>query len=271
VIGVGLKAVQGYRRLFPRPKPLIGMIPLPPLPGCPDHPGMDAVIGAALADLAALESAGFDAVLIENDNDQPHAIGVSAEIREAFAVVAGRVVDRARMPVGMEILYDMEATVAVARQVGAAFARLDVFVDAVETRWGVVPASAAAITAHRRDPDARDPLLLTDLHVKHARLLAARSLRESAIESVARGSAGLIVTGDWTGRPPSLADLRTAKEAAGDTPVVIGSGLTVANAPALLRVADAAIVGTSLKTGGRMDREQAAALAAAVEALRASP
>lgn len=259
---------EAFWRRFPRPKPLIGMIPLPPLPGYPDHPGMPAVIEAALADLAALEAAGFDAVLIENDNDQPHAIGVLSAIKESFAEVAARVVANANVPVGMEIIYDMEATVAVAHRTGCAFVRLDVFADAVETRWGEIPASAETVAALRRELGARDLLLFTDVHVKHARLLRNRSLAHSAADSIACGSDGLIVTGDWTGKPPSLDDLRTAREAAAGAPVIIGSGLTVENAPELLRAADAAIVGTALKTDGRMDQAKAAALAAVVAPLR---
>src|SRR4051794_33699196 len=110
--------VSRFKTLFPRNKALIGMIPLPPMPGYPDHPGVEAVFAAALADLAALEAAGFDGVLIENDNDQPHTIGVSPLYGEVFAGVVQRVVERARVPVGMEIIYDMKATVALAEQAG---------------------------------------------------------------------------------------------------------------------------------------------------------
>lgn len=260
---------EALRRCFPQAKPLIGMIPLPPMPGYPAHPGMEAVVAAALADLAALEAAGFDGVLIENDNDRPHAIGAPAAVRDAFAEVVARVVERARVPVGLELLYDTEATVAVAHETGAAFVRLDVFVDAVETRWGIVPASAARVAELRRDLGEGGPLLLTDVHVKHARLLAAKPLADSAREAVARGSDGLIVTGGWTGEPPSPADLGAARDAAGGVPIVVGSGLTAANAPELLAVADAAVVGTSLKTDGRMDRAKAAGLAAVVARVRA--
>jgi membrane complex biogenesis BtpA family protein len=258
-----------FRRRFPREKPLIGMIALPPLPGYPAHPGMDGLIAAALADLAALEAAGFDAVLIENDHDQPHTIGVGPELVEAFAHVVAAVIARARVAVGLELLYDMGATVALAHRLGAAFVRLDVFADAVETRWGTVPACAAAISEQRRAFGADEFLLLTDVHVKHARLLRERSLADSVRDALAHGSDGVIVTGSWTGKPPTLGDLRAAREAAGDAPVIVGSGLTAENAPGLLAVADAAIVGTALQTAGRIDPGKAAALVAAVAPLRA--
>src|SRR4051794_9308468 len=106
-----------FTSLFTGPKPLIGMVPLLPLPGYAEHPGRDALIEAALADLDALQRAGFDAALVENDNDQPHQIGVTTEIREAFAVVMTQLVGASRIPIGMEIIYDMEATVTVAHEV----------------------------------------------------------------------------------------------------------------------------------------------------------
>jgi membrane complex biogenesis BtpA family protein len=259
---------QAFRRVFPRPKPLIGMIHLPPLPGYPDHPGMSGLIRRALLDLSALESAGFDAVLVENDNDRPHHVRVPAVTRNAFADVMHAIVAAARVPVGMEIIYDMPATVTVAYEVGARFVRLDVFVDAVETRWGVVPAAAAETTSLRQELGARDLVFLTDVHVKHARLLTEKPLARSAAESVAAGADGLIITGDWTGEPPTIEDCQTARVAAPDVPIVIGSGVNAANAADLLGQADAAIVGTSIKSGDGVDAAKAAALASVVEPLR---
>jgi hypothetical protein len=244
------------------------MIHLPPLPGYPDHPGMPELVQKALTDLATLESAGFDGVLVENDNDQPHQIGVTATIRDAFAEVMRAVVAAARIPVGMEIIYDMLATVAVAHDVGARFVRLDVFVDTVDTRWGFVPAAAEATTALRRDLGAEDLIFLTDVHVKHARLVAEKSLRQSAAEAVTSGADGLIITGDWTGEPPTAADCLAAREVASGIPIVIGSGLSADNAADLFHLADAAIVGTSIKRGDHIDPAKATALVSFVDQLR---
>jgi uncharacterized protein len=261
---------SAFRHLFTRPLPLIGMIHLAPLPGYPTHPGMPNLIQKALTDLTTLERAGFDAVLVENDNDQPHQIGVTPEIRTAFAEVMRAVIATAHIPVGMEIIYDMPATVAVAHDVGARFVRLDVFADAVETRYGIVPAAATTTTNLRQTLGAQDLLLLTDVHVKHAKLLSDRSLHRSATESLALGSDGLIITGDWTGNPPTIEDLQQAQASANGAPVIIGSGLNPTNAPDLLAHADAAIVGTSIKTGDTVDPHKAAEFVAIVEHLRAA-
>ena len=58
----------------------------------------------------------------------------------------------------------------------------------------------------------------------------------------------------------------------GELPVLVGSGLTVDNAPTLLARADGAIVGTALKRDGRVeepvDEARVAKLRAAIDGLR---
>jgi membrane complex biogenesis BtpA family protein len=247
---------------------LIGMIHLPPSPGYPDHPGKQAVIAKALQDLHTLECAGFDAVLVENDTDQPAQIGVSQHVAKAFSQIMEQVLAHAHIPVGMEIIYDMQQTVMVAGKVKADFVRLDVFVDSVSTRWGVVVAEPLAIQKLIRQLGPSGPTLLTDIHVKHATLLdTTKSLEQSSQEALNHGSQGLIVTGDWTGHAPDLMDCQRVFTVARTTPVIIGSGLTVENAADLFQFADAAIVGTSIKTGEYVDLAKATQLAQFVHQL----
>ena len=84
-------------------------------------------------------------------------------------------------------------------------------------------------------------------------MIEPRPLAESAALAQRRAADAIIVTGYLTGVPPDPGDLRTARQGAGDVPVLIGSGLDDANAAALVAEADGAIVGTSLKTGQSID------------------
>lgn len=248
---------------------LIGMIHLPPSPGYSNHPGVEAVIAKALQDLHTLETAGFDAVLVENDTDQPAQIGVTLQVAEAFAQVMERVMAEAKIPVGMEIIYDMFQTIRLATRVKADFVRLDVFVDSVSTRWGVVQADPIAIQKLVQSFGSKGPILLTDIHVKHGTMIdAKKSLKQSAVEALEYGSQGLIVTGDWTGQAPDLADCQEVFKVAHSTPVIIGSGLTVENAHTLFQFADGAIVGTSIKTGMFVDLAKAKKLAQLVHGMK---
>jgi uncharacterized protein len=70
-------------------------------------------------------------------------------------------------------------------------------------------------------------------------------------ELLSRGCAdAVIVTGAATGHTTSLDDLKTAKEAAGNSPVFAGSGVDVKNVADVMKIADGAIVGTAFKKEG---------------------
>lgn len=241
--------------LFSAKKPLIGMIHLPALPGYPSHPGMEKVIEKALKDLATLEAAGFDGALVENDNDQPHQIGVNPMIKKAFKEVMEALIRQAKIPVGMEIIYDMKATLEVATEVGAQFVRFDVFVDNVQTQWGRIDAQAEELKKLKKDI-----FFMTDIQVKHATMLDKKSIVQSAKESIEQGSDALIITGTWTGKAPHLQDLIDVRKVSGNTPLFIGSGLDQDNANILLEKSDGAIVGTSIKIGEYVDLKKATLL-----------
>lgn len=257
-----------YKKLFSTTKPMIGMIHLPPLPGYPAHPGMDAVVKKALVDLKTLVEAGFDGVLVENDNDQPHQIGVSDEIKIAFTQVIEELVKNASIPVGMEIIYDMKATLEVAYTSQADFVRFDVFIDTVETKWGLIQAQAEELVALKKKLHVKDLLIFTDIHVKHAKMLEHKLISQSAIDAIGAGADGLIVTGNWTGQAPTKQDCLAIKKVADDIPVLIGSGLDIQNVTELLSIVDGAIVGTSIKTGEYMDLQKAKKLIEEVKKVR---
>jgi hypothetical protein len=89
--------------------------------------------------------------------------------------------------------------------------------------------------------------------VKYARMMVERSLEESSRLAREAGADAVVVTGTRTGEPPALPAIEDARRGAGDVPVLVGSGLSAANAGSLLSVADGAIVGTSLKRGEAID------------------
>lgn len=256
-----------FNQLFGQNKPLIGMIHLPPLAGYPEHPGMNAVIQKACKDLETLQEAGFDAVLVENDNDQPHQINVPDDVVVAFRLVMETLLKQAAIPVGMEIIYDMPKTLKVAHSVSAQFVRFDVFVDDVITEWGTIPAQADQLMKKYVNITRNRPLVIADVHVKHSTILTNKSLVSSALETIDKGAHCIIVTGDWTGRSPALPDCKALKAALPDTPVLIGSGFSDKNAQKLLPYCDGIIVGSSIKTGNNIDLKKASHLVKKVREL----
>jgi membrane complex biogenesis BtpA family protein len=157
--------------------------------------------------------------------------------------------------VGVNVLRnDARAALGICACTGATFLRVNVHVGSMLTDQGVLTGRAAE-TLRERGRLCPDVVLAADVHVKHARPLAAESLEEAARETVERGGADvLIVSGTRTGAPPEAQDLERLRETLSGTPLWIGSGLDADNAARLLAMADGAIVGTALKEGGRVSQ-----------------
>ena len=97
--------------------------------------------------------------------------------------------------------------------------------------------------------------IFADVLVKHAQPIGAPDLQMVVQETIERGLAdGVIISGEATGNPPSISDLKHAAEAAGRKPVFIGSGASWDNIPELIHYANGAIVSSSLKRKGKIDQ-----------------
>ena len=99
-----------------------------------------------------------------------------------------------------------------------------------------------------------------DVQVKHSGPLAPRPLQEEVEDTLQRAQAdAVIVTGARTAQPASARELSEAKQAAGEAPVLVGSGVTADNVAEWANLADGFIVGSSLKVNGQaqqpVDRE----------------
>ena len=244
--------------LFKREKNiLIGMIHLSPLLSIQGYPGMHTLIDEALADLNALEKAGFDAVLIENEHDKPHTEYANQAQIASFTVVAQEICRRATIPVGVQVmLNDWIASCAIAKAVGATFTRLDVFVDDVICEWGEINPDPEKIITYKNSiyPEL---FLLTDIQVKYKTMVTPRPLVESAKLALKHSSDGLIITGEATGSETPLRKIKEVRDAYPSTPLFVGAGIAPQNSIEQLSVAHGAIVGTSIKTKGRIDYEKA--------------
>jgi len=242
------------------------MVHLDALPGAPDFEGdMEVVVRRAAADAAVLAEAGFDAVMVENFYDAPFFKDglppetVAGLTRCALAVRAAA----PELVLGINALRnDARAALGIAAAVGAAFIRVNVLTGAMVTDQGLIEGCAAELIRHRRALGA--PIaVLADVAVKHASPLAPLDLTQSARDMVYRGKAdALIVSGSGTGQPTPKGRLQTVRQAVPGVPVFIGSGVR----PETVDVdsADGFIVGTALKSDGRVELERCGAMRAAI-------
>jgi len=249
-----------FRALFNAPLPVFGMLHAPPLPGAPGFDGnLAALRERVLADADALADGGVHALMLENFGDTPFFPGrVPAETVAHLTALAVLVRARSGLPLGINVLRnDGLSALAIADAVGAQMIRVNVLTGARVTDQGVVSGIAHELLRLRSTlcagrSGAAAPLILADASVKHsAPLGAARPIQHEVADLFSRGGAdAVVVSGAATGAPTDPDEVRRVRQAAGDRPVLVGSGVTAANVAAFVGVADAIIVGASLKTDG---------------------
>src|SRR5262249_56101852 len=131
---------------------------------------------------------------------------------------------------------------AIAAATGAAFIRVNVHTGAMVTDQGIIEGRAAE-TLRRRAALAPNVLIFADHMVKHAAPLTDVDEVQAAKDLRQRGLAdAIIISGRETGVEPDLERFARVR-AAIDAPLLVGSGLTEANAAAFSD-ADGPILGT---------------------------
>lgn len=233
---------------------LVGMVHLLPLPGSPGYAGsMDAVLETALSDAAALASAGFPALMIENFGDIPfYAESVPAETVAAMTMAVESVAKATSVPFGVNVLRnDLLSALGIAAATGAAFVRVNVLTGLMYTDQGPIVGRAAE-ALRKRQTLAPTVEIWADIMVKHSAAPFGIDARQSASDTVERGLAdAVIVSGTGTGAEPDIHEATIIRAAVpADTRVVIGSGAKVDNLSKLLDVADSVIVGSAVKVDG---------------------
>jgi membrane complex biogenesis BtpA family protein len=256
-------------------KTLYGVVHLPALPGSPDSRlSLEAIEARALKDSRAYARAGFDGLVLENFGDAPFwPERVGPETVAAMSRIARAIrLDQPGLALGVNVLRnDGEAALAVAAAAEAEFIRVNVLSGVSHSDQGTLTGRAAAILRLRRQLDSA-VRIFADVDVKHAVMAAHRDPLHQAEDLVERaGADALLVSGRATGEAPdgALVDRLAARFPA--IPVLVGSGLSAANAGLLLARAAGALVGTAVKQGrltrNPVDSAEAVALVAAVRAL----
>lgn len=238
-----------HRRI---PGGALGMVHLPALPGAPRWQGdMERVLDLALADANALVEGGFRSLMVENYQDIPFHPGRVPAV--TVAAMTAVITEIRRVfpdhPLGVNVLRnDVASALGIAVATGASFVRVNVHTGAMVTDQGSIEGQAWHTLRLRRELGADKVAILADLRVKHARPLAERPLAEEAQDLRLRGLAdAIILTGVATGSGASATELALVREVLPECPLIIGSGLTAATVSEFFPLADAGIVGSSLK------------------------
>jgi uncharacterized protein len=241
-----------FRQLFPK-KPIIGMIHMPPLPGSPNNKlSMKQLIDFALSETDKLERAGLDACIVENVGDvpllkedlPPYTVAAVANVTEA-------VVHNTKMKVGVNMLRNAcEEALSIAHVAGAHFIRCNILIGAYATDQGIIEGCAARIARMKKELNS-GVLVFGDVHVKHAYPIFNVEIEYAAQDLAERGGAdAVIVSGPRSPIPPPFERVKKVRDAI-DKPVLIGSGISLANVKQFYQKSDGIIIGEpDFKVGG---------------------
>jgi membrane complex biogenesis BtpA family protein len=258
-------------RILP-PKAMIACVHLLPTPGAPGYRGdVEEIYTTALAEAEIFLRNGVDALIVENFRDRPfHPGTVPPETTAMIAGVTREIVRLAEVPVGVAVLRnDAAAALAIAVATGASFIRVNVHTGAVLAEQGVVSGSAHETLRLRRALGS-DVAIWADAKVKHSRPFAYPDLR-TEVRDLSTLAEAVIVSGEVTGVATDPQDLFTARTVT-TTPLLVGSGVTEENLPAIHDAADGFIVGSHFKVDGvptnPVDETRVKSLMTALSALR---
>jgi membrane complex biogenesis BtpA family protein len=240
-------------KLFGRPKPVIAMMHLPPLPGRPmfdSKRGMEAIVDSLRRDLDILQKGGVDGLLFCNEGDRPYPFHTDRAPIAAMAAAIGELRPHIWLPYGVDLLWDPLAAIAVAQAVRASFVR-EVFTGVYDSDMGLWQTDAAATLDYRHTIGADAVRLFFNIEPEFARPVAQRPIGSLAHSVVVSSLAdAILISGAMAGAEADLSHIQEAKEAIPATPVLANTGVKIETVRATLAVADGVIVGTGLKCDG---------------------
>ncbi len=244
--------MTAFRGRFAARKPILGMLHLGG-----DDPGDR--LSRALEEARIMAGEGIDGLVIEN------YFGDADDVER----VLERLAPLALGPrIGVNVLHDDARAFTLARGYPVDFLQIDSICGHLppdqDTGFAEGLAEARASVA---------ALLFGGVRFKYQPVLSGRTEEEDLRLGAARCDA-LVVTSDATGQETDPDKIRRFRAATGGrVPIIVGAGMTEANAASQLALADGAIVGSWLKEGhvdkGRLSAAHVARFMAAVRRARA--
>jgi len=252
--------------VFGREKVVLASVYLPPLPGSPRasrQASVATMVASVSQEVAILRAGGVDGVIFGNQHDVPYCSGVGPETVALATEIISRVADAEPIPFGISLFWDVKASLAVARAVGARFVR-GVFSGAYAGEMGLWQVDAGTIMRYRDAIGAGDVKAMFFVRPIYCRALAERPLPDWCWDSVhGSGADAITVGGPAVGLAPDLAEVRRAKAGVPKTPLLVNNGATKENIGDMFSVCDGVVVASTMRVGGRFDPGQVADFMAA--------
>lgn len=247
--------------VFAVPKPVIAMLHLSALPGDPGYDtaaGIHAIVDRAKSELDALQSGGVDGVMISNEFSLPYLTKTEPITAICMARIVTELLSDMTVPYGVNVLWDGRASIDLAMATGAQFVR-EIFTGVYASDFGLWNTNIGEVARHRHRIGADHVKLLFNIVPESASYIAERDLAAITATTVfATLPDAICVSGRTAGAPTDGNTLRIVKEAAGDVPVFVNTGVRADNAADQLAIADGAVVGTYFKDNGVFENRASA-------------
>jgi uncharacterized protein len=240
---------QTFTGLFGSSKYIIAAVHFLPLPGSPAYDregGMKKIILRAKQDAKILADQGVQALLFTNEADMPYEQRLSQEGIAAFTAALIEAKQGLSLPFGVNVLIDVMSGLSIAHATGASFIR-GLFSGCYVTNMGMIENQGPAVFRARSNIGVRKPYFIHNLSSILGPQLIDRPAEieaKSIIENTPVDGFTLPACD-----PEKFQKVRTA---AGDYPLIVGSGISSSNVQSLLENSDGVIVATCLREDSKL-------------------
>ena len=240
-------------------KPIIAMLHLDALPGDPRfrrETSIQEIAAHAGADLEALQNGGVDGVLFSNEFSLPYQRTMDMVTPAAMAYVIGALRSELRVPFGVDAISDGGATLELAAAVGADFVR-GTFSGVYVGDGGLYNNDFAALMRRKAALPLDNLKMLYFINPESDRNLDLRPLQEIAASTIFKVHPdGLCISANAAGQDVDEELITAVKSRNPEVAVLCNTGCRPDTIIRKLCVADAAVVGTYFKQGGKLENER---------------
>lgn len=240
-------------------KPIIAMLHLDALPGDPRFrrgTSIQEIAAHAGADLEALQNGGVDGVLFSNEFSLPYQRTMDMVTPAAMAYVIGALRSELRVPFGVDAISDGGATLELAAAVGADFVR-GTFSGVYVGDGGLYNNDFATLMRRKAALPLDSLKMLYFINPESDRNLDLRPLQEIAASTIFKVHPdGLCISANAAGQDVDEELITAVKSRNPEVAVLCNTGCRPDTIIRKLCVADAAVVGTYFKQGGKLENER---------------
>lgn len=251
---IGINDISKHRKL------IIGGVHLLALPGTVGYDeigGMNKIIDTAIEDSIKMQEGGVHGILFANESDMPYLQELEPETIAGYTRAVAEIVKHINIPFGINVLMDPVAAIAIANATGGQFVR-GFFTGTYVGDMPLMNSRGGEAIKLRHNLRAERIKIIANATCGIGMSLDTRDVGTRVRGAIMHSKVDMIsVSGAAAGFEAKLNEIDEAVKASSGIPVIVGTGANKDNIKEYIKIADGAIVATSLREGcktlGRVD------------------